>query len=155
MELLLECCALKKGFLGDLTGGASTARMTMAKSSRVAIVVELAAAAVDLNITLKQHDAASAGTTKDLAILSPYYKKVGAATKFTKVVAPEVAQVIDASFNGAAGVIVFDVLGEELDCNGGFNHISAVIAQGAVARIACIEFVAHEAHEEPAYKIDL
>ena len=98
-------------------------RIGLEKGDRVAIICimgDSVGAVVDL--TLKQHTAITAGTSKDLATSNPYYKKVGAATSFTKVtpVAEAANYVLSTDFAAQEGVVVFEVLGEELDNEGGY-----------------------------------
>lgn len=153
--LFMELNNLKTGFLGDLTGGVSSARISLSKADKVSIVVSVASAAADLNVTLKQSDAVTAGNTKDVVRKGSYYKKVGAATSFTKVepLSTPVANVVDADANGAAGIFVFEVRGEDLDQENGYSYVSLDVTLGAVARIGSIVLVQGDCREIPAYTI--
>lgn len=154
--LLSEKVGIKTGFLGDLTGGQSSQRISLQKGYKLAVIIHLASAAFDLDVTFNQHDAPSAGNSKVLSHDNPYYKKVGAATKFTKVEQSVAAsQIVDTDLNGAAGVVVFELLAEDLDRDNDFNHISVDIAQAAGARVACVELALHDMTKKPAYSEDL
>ena len=150
-----EKVAVKTGLLQDTTGGAETARISMVKGHRLCFLVNSAAAAIDMDVTLRQHDAATGGNSKDLVINSPVYKKVGAATSFTKVTAPLAANFVEADFNGAAGLMMIEVLGEDLDRAGDFTHVSLVFNSGATARLVSCEMMVHAPKTLPAYEVVL
>lgn len=140
----------------DLNTAAVTgARLSMAKvHGRVAIVCQLGdSVGATVQFTLKQHTAAVGGTSKNLAVDNNYFKKVGAATSFTKVVPTAEAAVYDLSADFAAepGIVVFEVLPEQLDTNGGFNHISIDIADSAAAKIGATLYIVDDAKFAPAY----
>lgn len=152
---LIEKMAVKTGFLGDLTGGQESERIAMDKSNRVAIVCHLESAAVDFDLTLRQHDAAAAGNSKDLSKeIIRYFVKLDGETKFTEKEVLNGAQIVDASLNGAKGIVIVEVLAEELDREG-FGFISGIFTQGAVARVACVEYVAHQLKNFPGYDVEL
>lgn len=133
------------------------ARISLKEHRRVAIVCQFAASAsAVLTASLKQHDAASGGTSKILEIANNYYHKVGAATKFTKV---EVAVAEDsydlaATVGNNAAIVVFEVLQEDLDVNGNFDHISVDLVGDATARVIAVSYVT-EPEFKPAYSLDL
>lgn len=120
----------------------------------VAIKVNLGAstgAAVDL--TLKQHD----GTTpKALDMVNPYFKKVAAETVFTKVDAPN-ADTLDlaADFADDSGMVVIEVLAEDLDRNNGYHSVSLDLGAATVAKIVAVEYVMYKSRFNPAYENEL
>jgi len=143
----------------DLNTAAVTgARVSMKDCKRVAFVVQMGdsvGAAVDL--TLRQHDAASAGTSKDLSVANLYYTKAGTATKFTKV-APSVAAAaynLAADFAAQEGIAVLEVLAEDLDTNNGFAWVSMDIADSGAAKLGTVLAVLGGAGLLPPYTQDI
>jgi hypothetical protein len=151
---LAEKKGLKQVVLASVNGTPSVgARVPMKELSRVAFIVQVAAAASDvLTVTLQQHNAASAGTTKVVAISNNYYHKVGAATSFTKVELESAASAYDleAIAEAAVATFVFEVLQEDLDVANDFNFVSMDVVGDATARIIGIVAVG-EAEYGPAY----
>ena len=137
------------------TAGLVGARIKMDKGFRLAIAVALGASVgATVSVALKQHNAASGGTTKVLAIDNSYYVKAGlTAAAFTKVVPAVAADTYDLSttFAAAAGVVVFEVLAEQLDTNNGFAWVSVEIADSVAAKLGAVSYIVHEAKELPAY----
>lgn len=139
----------------DLNAGANTGiRIPMANAKRVAFVVIMGAstaAAVTLN--LLQHDAASAGTSKALSTANPYYHKHGsAANKFTKVVPGSAADTYDLAtlFAADGGIVVFEVLAEDLDVENNFAWVSLSAIDATAAKVgAVLAIVDHDF--KPAY----
>lgn len=158
-EFLAEGKGLKQAVSPkDLNGAATTgARISLQKGDRLAIAIAVAAsAASQVRVTLRQHDAATGGNSKDLVVENPYFHKVGAATVFTKVepVAPAALYNLDSLLATAAGVVVFEVLAEDLDVNANFNHVSVDLANATAAKLASAIYVL-EPNEKPAYEISL
>lgn len=132
------------------------ARVGLKFQKRVSVVVALAAsAAAVLTANLLQHDAASSGNSKALAIES-YFHKVGSETSFTKVALDEAEDEFDLStvVGNNTAIVVFNVLQEELDVNNNFDHISLTLTGDATARLAQILYVG-DAEYLPAYELDL
>lgn len=153
---LMEHKNLKECFAPvDLnTAGAVGARIKLDKTPAVAVVLHigtsLAGGVVD--VTLKQHNAASAGTSKVLSVAKKYYKKVGAATEFT-MVEPSVAAsnyVLSTDFDTDGGIVVFEIEEADLDINNGFAWFSVDLADGGVAKLAS-GLYAFEPEFKPAY----
>jgi hypothetical protein len=144
----------------DLNAAAITGeRIGLINGQKVTVIVTLAdsltGGAVD--ITLKQHTAASAGSSKVLSVARPYYTKVGAATKFTKV-EPTVAAsnyVFSSAFDTDPGQIAFEIESQDLDRDNAYTHFSIDLADGAVARIASAIYILSEVRSGPAYDIDV
>lgn len=140
----------------DLNTGAYVGqRVPMNQGDRLAIVVNMGdSVAAVASFTLKQHDAASAGTSKVLSIANPYFKKVGvAASAFTKVEPTVAASAYDLStdFSDAEGVVVFEVLQEDLDVNGNFSHVSIEALDSTAAKLCSIVYVVNKSKYVPGY----
>lgn len=138
----------------DLDVAQTGARISLAKGNRVAVIINVGAStAAVLEVTLKQHTAASAGTTKDLEVALPYYYKTAAQTVFTKVDVETATAEFDLStlFASAAGTIVFEVEAQDLDVNGGFTHFSVDIADTTAAKLGSAVYVLSECRNLPAY----
>lgn len=155
-SLLLETSNLKQSFAPiDLNAaGATGERVSMAASQRIAIVISLGASlASTVSIALKQHDAASAGNSKILELTNPYFVKAGTATKFTKVDVETAEDTYDLSttFSTVGGLVVFEVLSEDLDVNNGFSHISVDIAAAGAAKVGAAVYVLGDNRFHPAY----
>jgi hypothetical protein len=135
-------------------GASAGARIGLSEQSRVAIVVQFAAAASDLNVALQQHDAASGGNSKVLSISNHYYVKKDAETSFTKVEVDPAADNYDINPGNVEGIAVFEVLQEDLDVAGDFSHISADLTGTATAR-ACSVLYVGKAELLPAYERNL
>lgn len=139
----------------DLNTAANTGlRISMKDHKRVTFIVAMAdstAAATDF--TLKQHDAASAGNSKNLSVMNPYFKKVhtGSAVVTTKV-APTVAahNYVPTDFDSDPGIIIFEVLAEDLDVANDYAWVSLDIADAGAAKIGTIIAIA-EPKYAPAY----
>lgn len=153
---LAEEKGLKIGLAPQAIAGAAVAgaRIGLEEQHRVAIVVQFAAAASDLNVALKQHDAASGGTSKILSISNHYYVKKDAETSFTKVEVDPAADNYDVNPGNVEGVVVFEVLQEDLDVAGDFSHISVELTGTATTRDCSVLYVG-KAELLPAYERDL
>lgn len=140
----------------DLDAGANTgARIDMQKFKRVTFVV-IAAAGTTPSAhlhTLKQHTAASAGTSADLSVDNPYYHKAGAATEFTKVQPTSAAAAydVDTLVGDAKYVVVFEVLQEQL--TDGYRWVSLDTGDVGGAQLGTVLAICHEATNKPAYGI--
>lgn len=138
----------------DIIGGLTGARIGMAKGDRVAFVCQMGdSTGATVQLSLQQHDAASAGNSKALSIDNPYYHKVAAATVFTKVVPGAAASTFDVSalFANDEGLVVFEVLGEQLDVDGGYAWVSLNAAAAGVAKILAAVYVQSDCRQLPAY----
>jgi hypothetical protein len=137
------------------TAAITGARIAMGKiTGRVAIVCVMGdSTGATVQFTLKQHNASTGGTSKVLAVDNNYFKKVGAATYFTKVEPTAEASLYDLSADFAAepGVVVFEVLPEQLDTNGGFNHLSVDVADSGAAKLLSTIYVVDESAFAPGY----
>jgi hypothetical protein len=138
----------------DLNTAAVTgARVNMKDQKRCAFVVQMGTStAATVQFTLRQHNAATSGTSKDLSVENVYYRKSGAATTFTKVEPTVAAATYDLSTTFAAdgGIVVFEVLEEDLDANGGFAWVSLDIADSGAAKLGTVLAVCDGGYQ-PAY----
>ena len=151
--LFSEHIVLKPGARGDLDG-AETARISVKDLHKLAVIINVASLANDLVCTLRQHDAASAGNSKDLTSVNPSYVKTDAASVFTKKAAADAAAVTFAELNGAAGMAVLEVLSEELDVNNGFSYVSVQFTTTA-ARIGSAHYASHDHRSKPSYAVSI
>ncbi len=159
-NFLMEMLNLKQGFLPvDLNTGANTGiRINMASGDRLAFILQMTtstAAAVTLN--LQQHDAASSGNSKALSVANPYYHKHGAATIFTKVVPGAAADTYDLAslFASDGGIVVFEVLAEDLDVTNNFQWVSCSLIDSTAAKVGACLAVAFNLRNQPGYLTDL
>lgn len=131
-----------KSIAGPVDGNTAAitgVRVNMKEYKRVSLIFNMgdSTTATDVSFQLKQHNAASGGTTKALAISNAYFHKVGVATVFTKV-EPSVANDdydLTTLFANDEGVVVFEVLEEDLDVNGGFAWISVDLTDMGAAKL--------------------
>jgi hypothetical protein len=156
-QFLLEALTLKSAEPVDMNTAAITGHRTkLAKGDRLAIIVNMGdSTAAVADFSLVQSNAASAGTSKALSVDNPYFKKVGAATSFTKVEPTAAASnyVLSTDFAADPGMVVFEVLGEDLDVNNGFAWVSLDIADSTAAKLVSVVHVLHAVREKPAYSI--
>ena len=135
-----------------VTGG----RVSMKNVTRVAFLVNLAAGSSTTThtFTLRQHDAATAGNSKDLSVDNPYYHKVNAATVFTKVQPSSAAAAYDlhALVADTVAIVVFEVLAEQLDLANGYAWVSLDIADAGGAQLGSVMAIADH-NSKPAYAL--
>lgn len=152
---LAEKIGLKQAFgPADADTAQTGARIGLAKGFRVAIVISMGTStAAAVIASLKQHNAASGGTSKALSVANPYYVKAGAATAFTKVEPSSASDSVDVSATFAAdgGLLVLEVLAEDLDVNNNFSHVSVDLADSTAAKIVSGVYHLHEMKNLPAY----
>lgn len=156
-HFLLEKQVIKQTIPQSLNAtGLSCPRVKLDKAFRVAFVVSMGdSVAAVASFTLKQHNAASAGTTKDLVIDNPYFHKAGVATSFTKV-QPTVASAsydLSTIFAAEEGVAVFEILADQLDVDNSFDHVSLEIAAPTAAKVFAPIYVLHEVKHAPAHEL--
>lgn len=141
----------------DLNGAAVTGnRLKMEDSFKVAICCSFGdSVAAVTDFTLRQHDAATGGNSKVLAISNPYFYKVAGATKFTKVEIEEVSNIAPIVLADDEGIIVIEVLAEDLDRDNGFSYLSVDVADSTAAKIMGAEYLLHDVRNMPAYEIEI
>ena len=157
MEAFLMEKANAKVIIGpvDLNTAAVTgARFPVNGYNRISFLIAVAAGTTILSrtFTLRQHNAASSGTSKDLSGTNPYYHKVNAAAVFTKVEPTVAAAAYDflTLVGDNKALIVLEVLAEDLDVNGDFNYVSVDSADSGAASLGMVLAVGH-ADSKPAY----
>ena len=156
MEAFLMEKASVKALIGpvDLNDGANTGlRVDMSKARRVTFICILAAGTTPNAhlFTLYQHTVTTAGTPLVLAVDNPYYHKLDTATEFTKVVPGAAASAynLDSIFADAKGIVVFEVLAEQL--TDGYKWVSIDIADTGGAQLGTVLAIAHDVKDAPAY----
>ncbi len=143
----------------DLNDGANTGiRIGMAGKKRITFIVAMGdSTAAVTNFTLNQHDAVSSGNSKALSVLNPYFTKVGYAPEsFTKVT-PTVAasNYIPTAFAGDPGLIVFEVLAEDLDVENNYAWVSLSCIDATAAKLGAVIAIASGNDYTPCYGTDL
>ena len=143
------------GVPASLLGAALTgARINLEKNERIAIIVSMGdSVGATTNFSFQQHDAASAGNSKALSVDNAYYHKVAGATVSTKVVPGAAASSFDLSalFVADEGIVVFEVLAEDLDVANGYDHISFDVADTIAAKIVSVVYMTNGSRFLPAY----
>jgi hypothetical protein len=156
--LLEEANIAAAGVPASIASGLTGARVKMTNGDRMAIVISIdTSTASTVDITLRQHDAASAGNSKVLAVGNPYYKKIGSATVFSKVepASPASNYVLTSDLSTAKGIVVFEVLQEDVDTTNGFAWISVDFAAAGTAKLCSVLYVQRNSHFKPAYSLAL
>lgn len=155
-EALFMEKATVKAIIGpvDFNTGANTGeRVDMRMFKRVTFIAVLAAGTTPdaHTFTLRQHTAASAGTSADLLSDVPYFTKLAAATSFTKVVPTSAvaATDLDSVAVDAKFIAVFEVLQEQLA--DGYRWVSIDASDSGGAQLGTVIAVCHEAVSKPAY----
>ena len=161
--MFLEQHNIKKAFGPvDANGAAVTgARVSMVGCKKLTVVLNLGASLTGAvsEISFNQHTAAAAGTSKKLVLKNPFFKKVGAATAFTKVEAPveadeeALAYTVDLStdLDTAAGVVVFEIDADQVDTNGAFTHVSVDMADAEVSKLVSGIYILGDNDQNPPY----
>jgi hypothetical protein len=141
----------------DMNAAAITGkRVKMDVSESCAVVLSMGAStSAEVVFTLKQHNAASSGTTKDLSVMNPYFIQLSAVTTaaFTKV-SPTVAAAaydLSSTFADASGIVVFEVNGSDLDLANDFAWFSVIAADATAAKILGGLYVLNNPVHKPAY----
>lgn len=152
--LFSEHITKKVALRGDLDNQESS-RISLKNAHKVALTISVPSVAENLPFTLRQHDAASSGNSKDLVVSNDYFYKLDADDEGTRVDAPNTAAVGGSELNGSAGLLTVEVLAEDLDVENGFAYVSIVVGDLAAARIGTIEAESHMPRSKPAYKVVL
>lgn len=135
------------------TAANTGSRVDMSKCKRVTFLVILAGGGTTAahDFTLKQHTAASGGTTADLSVDNPYFHKVNAATYFTKVQPGSAAAAYDlhALIGDNAAIVAFEVLQDQL--TDGYQWASLDIGDVGTTHLGCVLAICHDGYALPAY----
>lgn len=134
----------------DLAGGASTGhRIHMQNYGGVAFVCALnnGTAAESVTFDLKEHTAATSGTSADLDIVATYYKKEELALDgdetWTKVEQTAASEVADATWDDANEVIVvFEARAEDL--SDGYEWVSVDVTQAGTAHVGAVFAIGYD-----------
>ena len=110
--------------------GASTVRIKLSESYKIAFLISCANVAADLVVNMQQHDAASGGNSKALETAEPYFSgetqldaKTERSVKSDAITISEV--------NGQEGIVSVEILAENLDIDNGFEYVSLNFSGGA------------------------
>jgi hypothetical protein len=157
---LLELHNIKEaiGPVDANTAAITGARVKLSSADRLAIAVHMGdSTSAVVTLTLRQHNAASAGTSKDLSVSNPYYHKVAAATSFTKVEPAAAAAAYDlaALLANDPGIVVFEVLSEQLDVNNGYYWASIDMADSTAAKLVSAVYILGNSRQMPAYDVSI
>jgi hypothetical protein len=128
----------------DFGAGASTGhRIHLENYGAVCFVGYLnnGTAAENPTFTLQEHDAATAGTSQNLAVIDEYYKKEEAILDgdetWTRVAQAAAATVTDATWDDANEVVVaFEVRAEQL--SDGFEWVSVNVDDPGIAHVGAV-----------------
>lgn len=157
-KFLMELVNAKMGITPvDLNTAANPgARISLEKGDRVTCIILLAdgTSALDLTVSINQHDAASAGNTKACSQANPYYHKVDTATVFTKVVPVAAAGTVDltALFANDPGIAVLEVCAEDLDVNNGYKYVSFSLPDAGAAKLGAALLILNDCRYLPPYE---
>lgn len=154
--------ALKSELLQGKTGlepqdigatAAESARLDLSKVNRVTVTVALGAGTgTTCTLTLRQHTAASGGTSADVVSTVPFYYAADVDTAMTKVEATGVAAMTIADLDTAAGLVEVPVYLDDLD--EGYRWVSLSLAASGSARI--VSMVYHvDTKNKAAYEVEL
>ena len=141
----------------DLNTGANTGeRISMKDAKRVTFVCVMGdSTSATTDFSLKQHNAASAGTSKALSVANPYYRKAGAETEFTKVTPSSATDnFVPTAFANEPGIVVFEVLAEDLDVENDYAWVSLDAADAAAAKLGAVIAIV-EQKSKPAYDVTI
>lgn len=154
----MEKVNLKADVPSDFDTAFTGSRVSLAKGDRLAVIVNFGdSTAAVVTASFQQHTAASGGTSKALSIANIYFHKVGAATSFTKVEPTVAASSVDLAALLAAepGIVVFEILAEDLDVSNNFTHVSINFADTTAAKLGSVVYLNHQVKAKPAYEIAL
>lgn len=141
----------------DMNAAAITGARVALKDFEKATIMILMGTSVGavVQATLRQHNAASGGTSKDLEVINAHYYKAGAADIFTKVEPTAARALIDASAQFAAdeGILAVEVRSEDLDNDNGFHWLSVDLADSTAAKLVAGVVILGEPRRQPAYNV--
>jgi hypothetical protein len=141
----------------DMNSAAITgARIKLDTGNRLAIHIHMGdSTSATASFTLQQHNASTAGTSKALSVANPYYHKKAALDVFTKVIPDTATEAYDLSsiFANDEGIVVFEVLAEDLDVEGGYYWASLNVADSGAAKLISAVYIVHECYDGPPYDV--
>jgi hypothetical protein len=133
-------------------------RVKLSSGNRCAIHIHMGdSTSAVVTFDLKQHNAATAGTSKALSVANPYYHKKAALTVFTKVTPASAASQYDLAtiFANDEGIVVFEVLAEDLDNDNGYYWMSLDVTDSTAAKLISAVYIIHECYNSPPYDVAL
>lgn len=152
---LLYSNNVKQAFLPkDLATATTGARIHAGKGERITFLLSVgdSTAAATLALNLKQHNAATGGTTAALSVISKIYKKIGAATVFTESEPTSASAIVSlADFANDEGLVAVEILPEQLDVNNGYTHFSVDLDAAGAAKIGAAVYVVSDADFKAAF----
>lgn len=123
---------------GNIDANYATSRVSMVNNLRCAFILDLGASLeADVTINLLQHNAKVSGDTLPLTIDNPYFVKpvdAAIAKRYELDFLAEVSTLTITDLATKAGLVIVEVLAEDLDTNAGFTHVSLAMVDGAVAK---------------------
>lgn len=156
-EFLMEAKNIKVALVPvDLNTAANPGtRIKIDAGDRIAYVLTMgdSTSATDIIFAIKQHNAASGGTTKALSIANPYYHKAAALTVFTKVVPGTASDAIDltTTFADEPGSVVIEILGENVDVDNGYSWVSVDLTDSGAAKLGAALYIVSDLRYKPGY----
>jgi hypothetical protein len=144
--LISEKIRTEKVLFGDANGGAETERVDLSKCNKLQFEVQLQGGGTSLALQLRQHDAASGGTSSNLASSLPIYVKTDADASYTRVEDGDLTAVAS-----AAGTVLVEVYKEDVADD--TNHVSLIVTADA-ARDVCVS-AQLDSKLKPAYQVEL
>ena len=159
--LLMEKVNIKPLAVPSSVNGAAItgARVKLDSGERVAIVITMGAStSAVVEFALKQHTAASGGSSKELSVDNPYFYQKNTDTSFTKVdIGGSAASTytLTTHFTNYKGVVILEVLADQLDIKNGYYWVSCDIADTTAAKVIGGLYLIHENKKLPAYDIAL
>ena len=150
----LEKLGIKVLGFADANAAAITGeRIDMQKFKRVTFLVMAVAGTtiLDHTVSFQQHTVASGGSPLALALASPYFHKIDAATVFTRVDPVAAAASFDllSLLGDTKFVVAFEVLSEELAA--GYRWASLNLGDSGAAQFTQILAVGHNPVDGPVY----
>jgi len=144
-----EIRAKNGGIIEDIAAGVESDRLSLKDSNKVSIVVKLAVGSgTTFSMTLRQHDAATSGTSADLISSVPVYHKADADADFIRL-DPTTATIAISEVDTLAGHVIVEVYQNDLAY--GFDYVSLVLAAPGAARVASVDYMI-DTKNKPAYK---
>lgn len=143
----------------NCASGVTGARVKMNDCEKLFILINVGAGtAGTFTFTLKQHTAASSGTTANLSVDNGYYHKLSTATVFTKVENEDsaaAAYTLSTEIGANKAVVAFEVDASQLNVDGGYYWASLDIAAIGQDRICSVDYIKVNSAFKPAYELSV
>lgn len=143
--------------VANATSGLTGARCKLDNAKKIYFLIMIGAGtAGTFTFTLKQHNAATSGTSKVLSISGQYYHKLHTATVMTKVDIAEGSEAsaitLSTEVGANAGMVLLEADATQLDINNGFYWASVDTSAVGQDRYVSIAAIGAEADFKPAYE---